>query len=124
LNGILIQEFTQDLSSDEVHTVADLMRLFARYLGAVATGPVSVRSEAEPIEVLYGDSGFIVDETLAATIRMYNDWPWPITASKQADDLTGLPRGLVEAVGAFEIENTFTTEIAFPISSTGLDTGR
>ena len=112
----------QSPHGEEAGTVAELMRLFARYLTAVAAGPVGVRPDRERVEVLYGDSGFIVDEDLAAAIRTYNDWPWPADALNQPDDLVGLPHGLVDAVAAFERENTFTTEIAFPLSSTGLDT--
>jgi hypothetical protein len=104
----------------EIDTAADLMRLFARYLHAVAIGAVGVRPEGHLVEVLYGDSGFIVDEDLAVTIRMYNDRPWPADVSRQIEDVT-LADGLVQAIGAFEAENTFATEIAFPVASTGFD---
>jgi hypothetical protein len=102
---------------DDIGTPADLMQLFASYLHATTTGPVGVRHEGKLVEVLYGDSGFILDDHLAPTIRTYNDWPWPSDVSMDAARARELPAGLVEAVSAFELENTFSTEIAFPVAS-------
>jgi hypothetical protein len=105
--------------TDGVATVAQRMRLFASYLDATTAGPVGTRFEGGLIEVLYGDSGFIVDDQLATTIRTYNDWPWPADAFKEAVRGEELPVGLLGAVNVFESKNTFSTEIAFPVGPIG-----
>ena len=104
---------------DDAGTAARMMRLFASYLHVTTAGPVGVRSEGNLIEVLYGDSGFIVDNQLAPTVRIYNDQLWPGDASKEAVKGEELPVGLVEAVNAFQIENTFLMELAFHVVPVG-----
>jgi len=104
----------------DVANGTQMMRLFASYLDVTTTGPVGVRYEGSQVEVLYGDSGFIVDDQLAPTVRTYNDWPWPADASKEAARGEELPVGLVEAINVFETENTFSTEIAFPVVPGGI----
>ena len=108
--------------SDYCHgtnTVADFMRLFAAYLANIAVGPVHVRPDSNGLEVMYGDSGFLVAEDLSVTVRSYNDWPWSTSTPVDSEVATGFDVALLNAVVRFERENTFTTEIAFPVSVPG-----
>lgn len=101
--------------ASEVESIADLMLLFAAYLNETTTGPIGVRHDEGTVEVLCGDGGFIVDDQFAPIVRIYQDRSWPADARTIAQ--RALPVGIVEAVSMFEAENTFSIEIAFPVSS-------
>jgi hypothetical protein len=103
-----------------IERVADFMRLFADYLIGIARGPVGLRSDPLGLEVMYGDTGFLVSEKLAVTMRTYNDWPWPEGEVIERSLVAPLEPALADAVLEFEENHTFTTDIAFSVDNGGL----
>lgn len=97
-----------------INTVEEFMRLFAAYLTNIAVGPVHMRSDPRGIEVMYGDSGFLLTEDLSVTIKMYNDWLWPTSAPIDSNAATRFDVTLLDTVLKFQRENTFRSEIMFP----------
>ncbi len=100
----------------EAMEAADYMALLAAYLRSFVQQPVGIRPEGPTAEVLYGDNGFIVSDELDTTVRIYRDSRWP-TADVSGAKLPALPNDLLQVLEKLEVESTFKSEIAFPISS-------
>jgi hypothetical protein len=59
-----------------IKTFNDFMRWFAHYLSTIAAGEVRLREEGEEVEVLYGNSGFIITQS-RTQIRDHADFTLP-----------------------------------------------
>lgn len=100
-----------------IDSVAELMRLFGSYLNTVTVGEVDFRTNGDQTEVVYGDTGFLLDADLRPQLRLYFD-----TTSLAPGALDSRPRvisdlTIIDRMHTFQKENVFETGIAFRVKS-------
>ncbi len=107
----------QDPALDALTPDCDFIECFGSYLDSIAGGGVLVRGDAPECEVIYGDTGFLLDAQFKLQLRMYSDVPvehyGPVNPSV---GLTLHPT-ISQQVRAFQKKNTFSSGIAFMVSS-------
>jgi hypothetical protein len=108
---------------DCIKTFNDFMRWFARYLSTIAAGEVRLREEGKDIEVLYGNSGFIITKS-RTTIHDHADFALPdatlIVPDPSWDDFgarSGMPD--YEKTQVFECGMVFAVRTGEALASEG-----
>lgn len=97
----------------QLNSVDHFMRWFGSYLSVTTTGEVRIRRDSSGTEVLYGDTGFLVDAGLGVKLRSYFDARFP-DSEVLAASLVGIDPTVLDRVRKFQDDNTFETCIAFP----------
>jgi len=98
-----------------IGSVSDFMQCFASYLSSIAVGEVQIRRDGDEIEVIYGDTGFILSADLTPQLRQYLDAPKKAGAT--AGPAVMSDPGIADRMRIFQRENTFSTGIAFRTTS-------
>jgi len=100
-----------------IDSVGEFMQAFASYLSTIAVGEVEIRGNGDQTEVVYGDTGFLLNADLRPQIRLYFD------ASRPAGGILA-PRPpvmsdptITDRMHKFQQENTFGTGVAFCVRS-------
>jgi hypothetical protein len=94
------------------------MRFFASYMATITADEVRIRGEGLQTEVLYGDTGFLVDHEFKLQLRSYSDAPFGESNLVNP----GLPPELgsaefMDRMRKFQKEHIFETGIVFEAGS-------
>jgi hypothetical protein len=101
---------------DCADSVREVVKLFASYLSGAGAGDVRFRCDQEGYETVYGDCGILVTNDLAVRVRTYLDWPLPSDSSViRSDFVQCLGQRFFEDMAQFQADNTFVTELCFPV---------
>ena len=106
------------LGGRAIHAGVDVQEAFAAYLSDNVATQVVVRRSGGATEVIFGDSGLLVAECGAVTVRRYCDRPfgsgtseplvnWRVVFGEQFQD----------ELAKFRQANTFSTDLAFPVTT-------
>lgn len=101
----------------DLHPESNCIPSFGGYLRAMVSGGVSVRGDGRECEVIYGDTGFLLDAELRPQLRMYCDAPLGASGDPNPSTLRALDASICEQVRSFEQKNTFSSGIAFSVRS-------
>jgi hypothetical protein len=105
------------LASMRTDPSIEFMQCFASYLCTIVVDEVRIRGNGLETEVLYGDTGFLLDAELRPQLRIYSDTP--VAAGEAATvSLSALPDPTIaDRMRSFQLENTFETGVAFKVRS-------
>jgi hypothetical protein len=100
-----------------VDSVGEFMRSFASYLSTIAVGAVEIRSIGDQTEVVYGDTGFVLDADLRPQLRLYFDAARPAGGTLALRPPVMSDPTITDRMRTFQQENTFASGMAFRVRS-------
>jgi len=94
------------------------LEVFGAYLASRVKGSVLFRVDADGMEVIYGDAGFLVARDKSIFVRTYQDNPFPVDACPPDASLTShLAADFMDKLTEHHASNTFVTPLLFPSES-------
>jgi hypothetical protein len=93
------------------------IRYFASYMATIAADEVRTRGEGLQTEVLYGDTGFLLDAEHKLQLRSYSDGPFGESSLVSPGLLPQLGADFMDRMCKFQKENIFETGIVFEAES-------
>lgn len=92
------------------------MEFFGDYLNSQATDKVLIHRDADYTEVMFGDSGIIINNDNSVTVRLHSDYAIsPCAAKPNIKWQSILGENFVKVMRDYRIMNIFSTEAVFPV---------
>ena len=111
-NGALIQNgYEKKLSID-----IDFAELFAAYLNSNCEYGVLIHKGIKDTEVIFGDSGIVINPDKSVAVRLHMDYPIDSNASPPSLEWRAiLGERFIDSMNEYRKSNIFSTEACFPV---------
>ncbi len=111
-NGVIVQDGYEKLIPPDI----DYAELFGAYLNSQATNKVMIQSDADYTEVIFGDSGILINNDNSVTIRLHSDYAIsPVAVQPNIKWQSILGENFDEAMRNYRMANVFSTEAFFSV---------
>jgi len=119
-NGVIIQNGYDKIIPPEI----DYVELFAAYLDSNVISEVLVHRDDSNTEVIFGDSGLLINPDNSVTVRMHLDYdidPNAVPPNKKWQIILG--DNFEEAMRDYRKSNGFSTGAVFPVKKSNIQQG-
>lgn len=119
-NGVIVQSDYEKIIPPKI----DYVELFGAYLNSQATNKVLIQRDADHTEVIFGDSGILINDDNSVTVRLHSDYAIsPIAVQPNIKWQSILGENFDEAMRDYRMTNVFSTEAVFPVKQQATQPG-